>query len=121
MAQVASSNDDLYFDNIFIVYLDGNSPNTTVERNYVLAPDQSGTPEYTIPAALANAGVYVVVWYDFVSIGVGELLGMSDAEGTITFRHPNNAGVTATLDVIYTAPTDGGQESLGEKPGGGFA
>lgn len=120
-AQVSSSNDDLYFENIFIVNLDGNYPNNTVERTYVLAPDQSGIPDYTIPAALTNAGVYVAVWYDFVSIGISQPVATGDAEGTIIFTHPTNGGVTASLDVIYTAPTDGGDTDLTKNPGGGFA
>jgi hypothetical protein len=106
----------LEFTNLFIVNLDGNSPNTTVDREYLISPE-GGQPTVNVPAALQEAGVYVAVWFGWIIIGLdSNNLGTSNVLGTITLVHPDNNAVTATLDVSYSAP--GGGETLA--PRGGF-
>lgn len=113
---------DLYFTNVFIVNLDGGSAPTAASREYVIEPAGLEPTVDAVPSALADQGVYAFISGSTLQIGVTTPAEPgSDALGTITIRHPQNAGVIATLDVSYTAPsTGGGGGSLpGDKGGGG--
>ena len=86
----------LVFANSSTVSLNGDSPYSSIVRDYVIQPTGL-TPTISIPSFLENVGVIASVTTDSVVFGLQEPLGTAATTGTVFIYHPEDNSISDSI------------------------